>query len=129
MFAGHPVAAPVIGTVETITAMSRTQVAGYYRRRYSPDKMVVAVAGGVDHGDVLRWVRAAFRDRLAPKAPRPRRAGLRTGRGRTSPLRHAGWSCSGTPSRRTCASGCRPATATTRIGRCWRCFPPRWAAG
>jgi predicted Zn-dependent peptidase len=65
VFAGHPVASPVIGSVDTITAMSRTQVAGYYRRRYSPDKMVVSVAGGVDHGDVLRWVRAAFRDRLS----------------------------------------------------------------
>jgi predicted Zn-dependent peptidase len=69
VFAGHPVASPVIGTVDTISAMSRTQVAGYYRRRYTPDKMVVAVAGGVDHADVLRWVRAAFRDRLsAPDA-------------------------------------------------------------
>ncbi len=28
VFAGHPVAAPVIGTVDTISAMSRTQVAG-----------------------------------------------------------------------------------------------------
>ena len=84
VFAGHPVAAPVIGTVETITAMSRTQVAGYYKRRYTPDRMVVAVAGGVEHGDVLRWVRAAFRERLSgPDRP----VGFRVGRGRTKPLR------------------------------------------
>jgi len=85
LFAGHPVAAPVIGTVQTISAMTRPQVAGYYHRRYTPDKMVIAVAGGVDHADVLRWVRTAFRDRITPagthdpSAVRP--APPRTGRG------------------------------------------------
>jgi len=87
VFAGHPVAAPVIGTVETITAMTRTQVAGYYHRRYSPEKMVVAVAGGVEHGDVLRWVRSAFRDRLT--AAGRSAAQPRTGHGRITPLRQA----------------------------------------
>ncbi len=87
VFAGHPVAAPVIGSVETISAMSRTQVAGYYHRRYTPDRMVVAVAGGVQHPDVVRWVRTAFDDRAgalatgdAPAQP------PRAGRGRTSPV-------------------------------------------
>lgn len=86
LFAGHPVAAPVIGTVQTISAMTRPQVAGYYHRRYTPDKMVIAVAGGVDHADVLRWVRAAFRDRITPTATHDpsavRPAPPRTGRGR-----------------------------------------------
>src|SRR6478672_945715 len=85
VFAGHPVASPVIGTVETITAMSRTQVAGYYRRRYSLDRMVVAVAGGVDHADVLRWVRAAFRERLGTVgAAAGTFAGPRTSRSKVS---------------------------------------------
>ncbi len=87
VFAGHPVAVPVIGTVDTITAMSRGQVAGYYRRRYSPDKMVVAVAGGVDHGDVVRWVRAAFRERLSGTRAASAPAAVRTGGGRITPLR------------------------------------------
>ena len=86
VFAGHPVASPVIGTVGTIEAMSRSQVAGYYHRRYSPDKMVVAVAGGVDHAAVLRWVRAAFRDRLsAPGSP----AAFRGRRAAPKPLHQA----------------------------------------
>ena len=89
VFAGHPVASPVIGTVDTIGAMSRTQVAGYYRRRYTPDKMVVAVAGGVDHADVLRWVRAAFRDRLSAAGAAAAPAAFRSdsGRSRATPLR------------------------------------------
>ena len=87
VFAGHPVAAPVIGTVETITAMSRNQVAGYYHRRYTPDRMVVAVAGGVEHADVVRWVRAAFRERLSGEKVAAAPAPFRTGNGRTKPLR------------------------------------------
>jgi predicted Zn-dependent peptidase len=65
VFPGHPVGDPVIGSVSSITGMSRSQVAGWYRRRYRPDRMVVAVAGGVEHADVLRWVRAAFAARAA----------------------------------------------------------------
>jgi predicted Zn-dependent peptidase len=50
--------------------------------------MVVAVAGGVDHGEVLRWVRKAFRDRLAAESSGVARfAGPRTSRGRTTPQR------------------------------------------
>ena len=74
VFAGHPVSAPVIGTEQTITEMTRTQIAGYYKRRYAPEKMVVSVAGGVDHQDVVKWVRRAFGSRLGtdavPAAPR-----------------------------------------------------------
>ncbi len=81
VFAGHPVAAPVIGSVDTISAMSRTQVAGYYRRRYTADRMVVAVAGGVQHDEVVQWVAAAFGDRAQAPAQPPR-----AGRGRISPM-------------------------------------------
>ncbi|MBM9465886.1 M16 family metallopeptidase [Nakamurella leprariae] len=63
VFPGHPVGDPVIGSVASISGMSRGQVAGWYRRRYQPERMVVAVAGGVEHGDVVRWVRAAFAGR------------------------------------------------------------------
>ncbi len=130
VFAGHPIASPVIGTVETISAMSRTQVAGYYHRRYSLDKMVVAVAGGVDHGDVLRWVRAAFRERLAAVGTGRRVVCRPANQPRPDqPAAARRPSCSGTPSRRTCASGCRPAIATTRTGPCWLCCLRRWAAG
>jgi predicted Zn-dependent peptidase len=76
VFAGHPVADPVIGTSDSIEAISRTQVAGYYRRRYDPRSMVVAVAGGVPHGDVVRWVRQAFAGHLQPGGrPAPARSG------------------------------------------------------
>ena len=69
-----PLGRPVIGTPESIESLTRDQVAGYYRRRYQPEAMVVAVAGQVDHAAVVRGVRKAFGGRLsgdaAPVAPR-----------------------------------------------------------
>ncbi len=87
LFAGHPVAAPVIGSEQTVSAMNRAQIAGYYKRRYSPERMVVSVAGGIDHGDVVRWVRRAFAARLdRPVAPEPPRLGRGRARARADVL-------------------------------------------
>jgi predicted Zn-dependent peptidase len=55
-----PLGRPILGTVESIGAMTRAQVYGYYRLRYRPGAMVVSVAGNVVHRDVLRLVRRAF---------------------------------------------------------------------
>ncbi len=51
---------PVLGTVESIETIGRSAIAGYYRRRYRPQDMVVAVAGNVDHAAVVRLVKKAF---------------------------------------------------------------------
>lgn len=74
VYAGHPVAAPVIGSTDSVAGMQRSQVVGYYRRRYAPEKMVVALAGDVDHRAVVRMVKKAFGGRLSgavrPQPPR-----------------------------------------------------------
>jgi predicted Zn-dependent peptidase len=77
LFGDSPLGRPILGTVESIAALSRKQIAGYYNRRYQPASMVVSVAGNVDHGEVVRLVRRAFaaRDEPATAAPDARRAG------------------------------------------------------
>ena len=76
LFGDTPVGRPILGTVDSIAALTRRQIAGYYQRRYTPDSMVVSVAGNVDHADVVRLVRAAFADRLDPaKQPAAARSG------------------------------------------------------
>ena len=55
-----PLGRPVLGTVESIEGLSRTAVHGYYRRRYDPAAMVVAVAGNVEHDAVVAEVEAAL---------------------------------------------------------------------
>ena len=59
-WAGTPLARPIAGTAESIKALTRAQVKGYHQRRYRPEVMTVAVAGNVDHADVVRRVRRSF---------------------------------------------------------------------
>jgi predicted Zn-dependent peptidase len=61
MWGDSPLGRPVLGTLESIQALTRRQVAGYYRRRYRPNDMVVAVAGNVEHRTVVRLVTKALR--------------------------------------------------------------------
>jgi predicted Zn-dependent peptidase len=70
VFGDTPLGRPVLGSPASVRALSRTAVSGYYRRRYTLPSMVVAAAGGVDHGRLLRLVRACLAqgraaDRLA----------------------------------------------------------------
>jgi predicted Zn-dependent peptidase len=60
LFGDGPLGRPVLGSVESIESIGRSAIAGYYRRRYRPQDMVVAVAGNVDHASVVRLVKAAF---------------------------------------------------------------------
>ena len=60
MFGSSPLGRPVLGTVDTINALTRDQVAGFYRRRYRPEHLVVSAAGNVDHAKVVRQVEKAF---------------------------------------------------------------------
>ena len=85
MFGDHPVGRPVIGSVDSVSAMTRTQLHSFHVRRYVPDRMVVAVAGNIDHANVVELVREYFGHRLVhgriPQAPR-KGAGRLAGRPR-----------------------------------------------
>jgi predicted Zn-dependent peptidase len=70
-----PLGRPVLGTVESISAMSRTSIAGYYRRRYTPSQLVITAAGNIDHNKLVRLVKKAFAgvavdDSVQPAKPR-----------------------------------------------------------
>ncbi len=72
----HPLGRPVLGTEKSIREMSRAGLNGFYRRRYTMPTMVLAAAGNLAHGDVLRLARKALRKRLAGNgSPVPPRAG------------------------------------------------------
>jgi predicted Zn-dependent peptidase len=60
LYGDTPLGRGISGTVESISALKRDQIAGYYRRRYTADRLVFAAAGNVDHGDLVRLVREAF---------------------------------------------------------------------
>ena len=54
---------PILGTVDSIKGMSRNSVYNYYKKKYLPRDLVVAVAGNVKHKKVVELVeRAMARD-------------------------------------------------------------------
>ncbi len=71
LFGDTPLGRPILGSESSITGLSRTQINGYYARRYVPSDMVVSVAGNVEHGEVVSLVRKAFAQRLADTAAVP----------------------------------------------------------
>jgi predicted Zn-dependent peptidase len=76
MFGAHPVGRPVIGSVDSVSQMTRAQLHSFHVRRYVPERMVVAVAGNVEHDQVVALVREHFGSKLvAGRKPVPHRKG------------------------------------------------------
>ncbi len=53
LFAGHPLAWPILGYDTTVGAMTRDQMHSYFQRRYAPDHMTCVIAGNVDPQAVI----------------------------------------------------------------------------
>ncbi|RKT56941.1 putative Zn-dependent peptidase [Saccharothrix australiensis] len=74
----HPLGRSVLGTERSIRDMDRAALFGFYKRRYTLPRMVLAVAGNVEHAHVMRLARKQIGDRLhragTPVAPRVGRA-------------------------------------------------------
>jgi predicted Zn-dependent peptidase len=72
----HPLGRPVLGTETSISEMTRAALYAFYRGRYALPRMVVAVAGNVEHEHVVGLVQRALGDRLTGGAtPAPPRTG------------------------------------------------------
>lgn len=53
----HPLARPVIGSAETVAAMTPATLARHHRQLVAPGRVVAAVAGDVTPADLEPWVR------------------------------------------------------------------------
>ncbi|MFD7734480.1 M16 family metallopeptidase [Kitasatospora phosalacinea] len=71
IFGESPLGRPILGTQETVTALTRDQIAGFYQRRYKPENLVVAAAGNLDHAKVVKLVEQAFAPVLAKSKGHP----------------------------------------------------------
>ncbi|RIH82578.1 putative zinc protease [Calidithermus roseus] len=56
-FRGHSLGNSVLGTAQSVGALTREQMADYHARRYSPANMVLALAGQLDWEATLEQVR------------------------------------------------------------------------
>ena len=68
-FPGQPMGRPTLGTEELIRSMSRETLMSYMATHYTPDNMVIAAAGNLEHEAVLEQVQRHFAD--LPNATRP----------------------------------------------------------
>ena len=59
-FGDTPLGRPILGTVDSINAITRAQIAEHYAARYKPRNLVVAAAGSLDHAEVVELTKAAF---------------------------------------------------------------------
>ena len=83
LFGDTPLGLPILGTVDSINAITRDQIFEHYQARYTPEHLVVAAAGNLDHDTVVQLVAQAFGpalERAAEPAP-PRLNGSHSGFG------------------------------------------------
>ena len=83
VFGDTPLGRPILGTAGSITAITREQIAEHYAARYTPENLVIAAAGRIDHDEVVELTRKCFAevvDESATPAP-PRLTGSSTGAG------------------------------------------------
>lgn len=85
LFGDTPIGRPILGTVDSITHMSRKSVNDYYKKKYLPENLVVAVAGNIKHERVVERVSALLGDFLdssaKPAALRPTKKIRAAGKG------------------------------------------------
>ncbi|HEX5994720.1 MAG TPA: pitrilysin family protein [Jiangellales bacterium] len=86
LWGSTPLGRPILGSVESISSLSRDVINRYYKRKYRPQNIVVAAAGNLDHARVVRLIRSAFEaaDFVGDAAePTPPRVGGRGPRAQT----------------------------------------------
>jgi predicted Zn-dependent peptidase len=70
-FADHPLGNSILGTAESITALTREQMQAYYDRRYVAPNITVAVAGHFAWDDVVKLIERHCGHWPVGTAPRP----------------------------------------------------------
>jgi predicted Zn-dependent peptidase len=60
LFGETPLGRPILGTADSINSISAARILEHYRARYTPDNLVVAAAGNLDHDRVVELIAAAF---------------------------------------------------------------------
>jgi len=56
----HPLGRPILGTRETIKALTHKDILAYIEQYYSPREIVISVAGNFEHGRLIELLNAHF---------------------------------------------------------------------
>jgi predicted Zn-dependent peptidase len=80
-FMNHPLGMPVLGTPQSVSAITKDTILGHIRQFHTPERILVVAAGNVDHESLVERFRALFEGLDHGEAP-PRQ--------RDAPQSHAG---------------------------------------
>ncbi len=68
VFGDHPLGRPVIGRAEVVGAVTREQLGAFHAERYTPDQLVIAAAGSLEHDALVELARGAEERIVATEA-------------------------------------------------------------
>jgi predicted Zn-dependent peptidase len=69
-FGPHPLGLSVLGTSESVGALNREEMAGYFSARYGPGNMVLSVAGRFDSAEIVKLAETHYGAWPRVSAPR-----------------------------------------------------------
>ncbi len=72
-YQAHPYGRPVIGNAESVRAMGRDQLLGFYRRHYRPERLTVVAVGDFEPERAFTAIAAAFGEAPRGEGPAPDR--------------------------------------------------------
>ena len=61
IYEGYPLSKPILGTQESVKAITREDIINYMDRRYIPENIVVSCAGNLDKDQVLKLVNEKYK--------------------------------------------------------------------
>jgi predicted Zn-dependent peptidase len=73
-FMNHPIGMPVLGTPQTVSAVKKEAILDYIKRFHTPERVVVAAAGNLDHEALVECFRPFFEDLQAEEIRQTRSA-------------------------------------------------------
>jgi predicted Zn-dependent peptidase len=63
VFGSHPLGRAVIGTTQTVRALTHEQLTAFHARHYAPENVVIAAAGSLEHDELVRLAQRLEPDR------------------------------------------------------------------
>lgn len=70
MYKGEPAERDVLGTKETVSAITREVIVAYRTSQYTGPNTVITIAGGIDEKEMIAWAAQTFSD-LSNALPKP----------------------------------------------------------
>ncbi len=76
LWKGHPAGRAVLGTKQSVAAIRRKDVLAYFKNHYTPENMIITVAGDIEHKNMIKLFEESFtrldRRGIRKRTSRPR---------------------------------------------------------